>query len=231
MPQQVGRLLLIKVGDGGTPTEAFSNVCGFKARTFNLSANDVDTTTPDCVNPGGPVQKTSTPGILSRTFSGSGLFTSGAASAMLMGYVRGGQSFNAQVVVPGEGTYAGPWTVTDFQFTGGEEGSMEFSATFTAAGALTFTAEAVTPVNSLLPMISGIAKVGVPLTAYPGIWTGNPTFTYQWLKGGVNIAGATTNTYTPVVGDVGAAISVKVTATNTTGTANATSGATANVLA
>lgn len=89
----------------------------------------------------------------------------------------------------------------------------------------------VAPTNTLLPSIAGIAQVGQTLTAIPGSWTGEPTFTYQWKKGAANIAGATGLTYVPIAGDVGAAISVVVTATNPAGNLAATSGATANVIA
>jgi len=140
MPQVVGRALLIKIGNAADP-EVFANLCGFAARTFNLSANEVDTTTADCTNPAGPVQKTSVPGILSRTFSGSGKFVSGGPSGILLGHVQDGTIFNADVVVPGVGSFKGPWMVSDFEFSGELEGNMEFSATFSAAGKLTFTAE------------------------------------------------------------------------------------------
>jgi TP901-1 family phage major tail protein len=140
MPQQKGRLLLIKIGDAASP-EAFSNLCGLKTRSFNLSANEVDTTVPDCANPGNAVQKTSEPGIVNRTFSGSGAFVSGTVAAALMTHVREATVFNAQVVVPGEGTYEGSFMVSDFEFSGEMEGNMEFSATFVAAGPLEFTAE------------------------------------------------------------------------------------------
>lgn len=231
MAQQIGRLLLIRIGSGVTPGETFSNLCGLKTRSFNLSANEVDTTIPNCLNPGGAVQKTAEPGIVNRAFSGGGAFVSGATQAILMTHVRNGEVFNAEVIVPGEGTYKGPWMVSDFEFSGEMEGNMEFSASFSAAGPLTFTAEAIAPVNSLLPSISGIAKAGQELTALVGEWTGSPVFTFQWKKGGTNIAGATSGAYTPVVGDVGAAIAVSVTGTNSTGTATATSGGTANVVA
>ncbi len=81
--EQLGRLLLIKVGDGADP-EVFSNLCGLKDRSFDLSANSVDTTKPSCTNPGGPVQKTGRPGITSRTFQGSGVFVSSAAMKAFM---------------------------------------------------------------------------------------------------------------------------------------------------
>ncbi len=230
MSQQQGRLLLIKIGDGASP-EAFANLCGLTTRNFNLSANEIDTTVPDCDNPGAAVQKTSEPGIVNRTFTGSGKFISGAPQATLMGHVRGATIFNAKVVVPGEGTYQGPWMVSDFDFSGEMEGNMEFSATFTAAGPLTFTAESGAPVNTLLPSIAGIAQEGQTLSANVGAWTHSAVFTFQWKKDGSNIAAATEETYVPVTGDIGSTITVAVTATNSSGSATATSGGTADVIA
>lgn len=228
MSQQKGRLLLIKIK---TAPSTFDNLCGIKTRSFNLSATEVDTTIPNCNNPGAAVQKTAEPGVTNRTFSGSGAFVSGATQAVLMGHVRAGEVFDAHVVVPGEGTYAGSWMVSDFEFSGEIEGNMEFSATFSAAGPLTFTAEAVTPVFSQIPAIAGIAQVGVALNAIPGVATGNGVSTWQWNLDGSPIPGATTDTYTPVVGDIGDPITVTQTSTNSTGSATATSGSTADVIA
>ena len=140
MPAQLGRTLLIRIGDANSP-EVFANLCGLKTRTFNLSANEVDTTYPDCENPGNAVQRTARPGIVNRTFSGSGTFVSGGTQAILMEHVREATVFNAEVVVPGEGEYAGSWMVSDFEFEGDMEDDMQFSATFSAAGPLEFTAE------------------------------------------------------------------------------------------
>ena len=139
--QQVGRLLLIKMGNGGTPTELFNNLAGFKARSFNLSANEVDTTIPNKAAPGGVAQKTTVPGISSRQFSGSGQFVKDADTTLFMAKVRNAEIFNAEVVVPGDGSYKGPWMASEFELSGDVEGNMEFSATISAAGALTFTAE------------------------------------------------------------------------------------------
>jgi hypothetical protein len=52
-------------------------------------------------------------------------------------------------------------------------------------------------------------------------WDGNPvpTLTYQWLRDGANIVGATDNTYTTIAYDEGYGITVKCTATNSQGTA------------
>ena len=91
------------------------------------------------------------------------------------------------------------------------------------------------PTNTLLPSISGIAQVGQTLTAMVGAWTEAPSFTYQWQEdagaGFVDIAAATGATLLVDIGSIGFPIRVVVTATNTAGTATATSGPTANVVA
>lgn len=140
MAQQVGRTLLIKKSNGDSP-ETFAIVCGFKARSFSLSSNEVDTTVPDCDDPGAVVQKTSTPGIADRTFTGSGLFDNDAVGKAVADAARLGEVHNYQVIVPGYGYFQGPFIITDFQWSGDMEGNMEFSCTFKPSGALDFTAE------------------------------------------------------------------------------------------
>ena len=66
------------------------------------------------------------------------------------------------------------------------------------------------------PTISGTAQVGETLTAETsGIddadGLDNVSYSYQWLANGADIAGATSDTYTPVADDVGKAIKVRVT--------------------
>ncbi|MBZ9808129.1 phage tail tube protein [Mesorhizobium sp. ESP-6-2] len=138
--QQTGRLLLIQIGDGADP-EVFSNLCGVQTRSFNMSANDVDTTIPNCTNPGDTPQKTGTPGIKNRTFTGSGKFVAGASQTAFMQHVIDATVFNAKVIVPGLGTFTGSWYVTDFTLNGEQEGTMGFDGTFMAGGALSFVAE------------------------------------------------------------------------------------------
>lgn len=68
--------------------------------------------------------------------------------------------------------------------------------------------------NTKKPTLSGQAKVGKKLTAMPGTWSPSPTrTTFQWLRNGVAIKGATTKTYQPVAKDKGKKVSVRVTAT------------------
>ena len=95
------------------------------------------------------------------------------------------------------------------------------------------------PVNSDAPSVSGTAQVGSSLTATSGTWTGvaTVTYAYQWDEssdGGVTwspISGATATTYSPAGGSVGEQLEVIVTATNGDGSSQATSPATASILA
>ncbi|THG35808.1 serine protease [Glaciibacter flavus] len=69
------------------------------------------------------------------------------------------------------------------------------------------------PVNTAPPTISGTPAVGSTLTASPGTWdTDGLTFAYQWQRGGVDIAGATSATYVVTKADQGASLTVVVTA-------------------
>lgn len=84
----------------------------------------------------------------------------------------------------------------------------------------------VPPVNTVAPVASGTVTIGGTLSCTSGTWTGvpAPTFAYQWQRAGVNIAAATSSSYTPVAADSGPAITCVVTATGF-GSASASSNA------
>ena len=100
----------------------------------------------------------------------------------------------------------------------------------TATSTQTATILYATPVNTVLPAITGTPYAGQLLTSSTGTWTGGGiAYTYQWRQCNAageactNISGATSSTYTAVAGDSGHTIRVIVTATNTGGATPATS--------
>jgi hypothetical protein len=79
------------------------------------------------------------------------------------------------------------------------------------------------PVNTAAPSISGTAGVGQTLTCDAGTWTQSPALAYQWNRDGSAIAGATSPTFAAMNADGGHALSCKITATDASGSASATS--------
>jgi hypothetical protein len=67
-----------------------------------------------------------------------------------------------------------------------------------------------------VPTISGTVKVGDEVTAVPGVWQAGSTvlpasdLTYQWLRNGTNIPGATNSTYMLGTADKGTRLSVRI---------------------
>lgn len=109
-------------------------------------------------------------------------------------------------------------------------GTLANGSTFTTPGGLpvsvaiaggTATVSASAPEAPITatgqPGLTGSGEVGEPLTADDGSLTWDPDtgldFTYEWLRNGTTISGATGNTYTPVLSDVGKSITVRVRAT------------------
>jgi peptidoglycan/xylan/chitin deacetylase (PgdA/CDA1 family) len=111
------------------------------------------------------------------------------------------------------------------------------SGTATSNQTSLVTAAPVTaPTNTGLPTISGVAQDGQTLTAGEGLWSGSTaTYGYQWrscVSGGcADISGATNSTYVLTGAEVGSTVVVVVTATNSAGSASATSDQTATVQA
>ncbi|HLH14728.1 MAG TPA: hypothetical protein VKV16_08045, partial [Solirubrobacteraceae bacterium] len=93
------------------------------------------------------------------------------------------------------------------------------------------------PLETVAPSIGGSAVVGATLTAENGVWYGAKpiTYAYQWescTASGEDCApveGATGSSFTPSAAEIGHAIRLLVTATNSLGTGEATSATTAAV--
>jgi|GEM_PF-169848 len=113
-------------------------------------------------------------------------------------------------VTPVTGLSAGTYTVT-------LNLSASKSVTATTTVSYTVTAGAPEALTGTLA-ITGDAKFGETLTATATGAQGDATATFVWKRGGVAIAGATSQTYVLTAADIGAAITAEMTAGNYTGT-------------
>jgi hypothetical protein len=122
-----------------------------------------------------------------------------------------------------------------------EETATNSSGSTSAPSAATATVtssdpSAAAPASLTAPSVSGITQVGQTLTVTRGTWNGwpAPAVTDQWQRstgaGWVNISSQTASSYTLVSADQGATIRVQETATNSLGSASATSTETAPVM-
>ena len=90
----------------------------------------------------------------------------------------------------------------------------------------------VAPINTVLPVLTGLAEVNETLAVTNGTWTGEPppTYTRQWYSNSLPISGATGLTHVVQQASVGQTIYCTVTATNSQGVIPANSDVTAPVV-
>jgi hypothetical protein len=122
----------------------------------------------------------------------------------------------------GQGAAAGSFT---YRLSDGVAESPDYTVTVSVFG-VTLTA----PASTAAPAVSGTPQIGQALNATAGTWTGAASLAWSWQRNGTDIAGASGTgpavlPYTLVAADDLAAIRVRVTATNSAGSASATSAA------
>lgn len=176
-----------------------------------------------------PVQLTGTPTTTGETNSFTPFTVSAAQGLPAYTYslvnAPGGMAVDSSGVVTWSSPAAGSYNAIVVRVTDslGNTADITFN--------LTIAQSAAAPVNSVAPVVSGTAQVGQTLTTTNGTWTGSPSgYIYQWKRGATNV-GTNQNTYVPVTGDIGSAISCVVTATNGVGSTSQASNSTANVIA
>jgi len=140
MAKQLGRSMLLKIGDGGG-SETFTVLAGVNSKTLTINNSAIDVTTPDASSPSGALFAASLNGLKSMSLSADGVFLDETAEARLNTVAMAADSSaNFQLVVPDFGTYAGAFRVTSLEFGGETEGGVTFSSSMESNGAVTFTA-------------------------------------------------------------------------------------------
>jgi len=140
MAKQLGRALLVKIGDGEA-TESFNNLCGLNSKSLTINNSAIDVTTPDCTSPEGLLFTETLAGLKNISVSGDGFFEDSAAEARMNTVaMQNDNKANFEIVVPDFGTYAGAFRLTSVEFGGETEGGVTYSISLESTGAVTFTA-------------------------------------------------------------------------------------------
>ncbi|MFT3998400.1 MAG: phage major tail protein, TP901-1 family [Asticcacaulis sp.] len=134
MALQKGRDMLLKInGEAG-----FVTVAGLRARTVSLNARTVDVTDSD--SPNGWRELLAGAGIKSLSVSGSGLFRDAESDALMRDVFFAQEARDWQIVVPGFGTFSGPFLVAALEYAGEHDTEASFALTLASAGEVHFDA-------------------------------------------------------------------------------------------
>ena len=141
MSKQLGRSLLLKIGDGQA-AEAFTAFAGMNSKTLTINNSAIDVTTPDASTPGGALWTESLNGLKAVSLSGDGIFLDAAAQEGRLNTVamQADPVANFEIVVPDFGTYSGAFRIASLDFGGETEGAVTFSASMESTGVIAFTA-------------------------------------------------------------------------------------------
>lgn len=140
MAKQLGRALLVKIGDGAG-SETFANLCGLNSKSLTINNSSIDVTTPDCTTPEGALWTATLAGLKNVSVSGDGFFEDSVAEARMNTVAMSADNAcNFQIIVPDFGTYAGSFRIASLEFGGETEGGVTYSLSLESNGAVTFTA-------------------------------------------------------------------------------------------
>jgi len=139
MAKQLGRSLLIKIGDGAG-SEAFTAIAGLNSKSITINNSAIDVTTPDATTPGGALWASSLNGLKSLSISGDGIFLDESAQEGRLNTIamEANPVANFELVVPDFGTYSGEFRVTSLEFGGETEGATTFSLSLESNGTVTY---------------------------------------------------------------------------------------------
>ena len=134
MPEQKGKLLTLLKGDGAGP-EVFTQIAGMRSNSLSLSRSPTDVGTKDDTD---DWMQQALLEDRSMTVSGSGVFKDDAAFSAAHDTFFNGTISNWQVVVPGLGTYEGPFAITSLDVAGERTDVVTFDMELVSTGAVTF---------------------------------------------------------------------------------------------
>lgn len=141
MATQKGRLMLVRMkGEAGA--QPYPNLCGLRSKTLTINNNEIDVTTPDCADPGGPLWTKVMEGVKRLNISGNGFFEASATEKDLATTALSATPMDDfEIVVPELGTFHGTFLISNYELGGEMEGGVTSSFSLASSGIVTFTAE------------------------------------------------------------------------------------------
>ena len=140
MAKQLGRALLVKIGDAASP-EVFSNLCGLNSKSLTINNSSIDVTTPDCTTPEGALWTATLAGLKNLGLSGDGFFEDSVAEARMNTVAMAADNtVNMEIVVPDFGTYSGAFRISSLEFGGETEGGVTYSVSLESNGTVAYAA-------------------------------------------------------------------------------------------
>ncbi len=118
---------LVLLGDGGSPSETFSDPCGLTSRGFQRTANMNDTNIPDCEDPDAPTWLGRDVISYQATLSGAGVVAAESFGTW-EAWWQSGESKNVRVEL-GDHAWEGAFKLADFNISGerGQRVNMDVS--------------------------------------------------------------------------------------------------------
>ena len=133
MAAQLGKDVLIKIDIASV----FTTIGGLRAKTLTLDQETIDITDSDSaawreILQGGA-------GTKSASIEGEGVFKDSAAEEAVRAAFFAGTTPDFQFIIPGFGTFEGPFLNTQLEYSGEYNGAVMFKMKFENAGEITFT--------------------------------------------------------------------------------------------
>ena len=137
MAGQKGRDVLIKISDGADP-ESFVTLAGIRSSQLDLNQQPVDSTSAD--SPLGWRELLAGAGLKTMRVRGQGLFKDAASDERMRSVFFAGTIARWQLIVPGLGSFTGPFQIAQMNWGGTHDGEATFSVDLQSAGELVFGA-------------------------------------------------------------------------------------------
>lgn len=138
MPQESGTKVILKVGDGGTPTEVFTDLGGQQDTEMTGDSTTADITDKTNLGWGSTLNVLRN---LNVTASGKVVWPDTAGLAALRVAWETGANINCELILNAAGDkYTAPFTVTSFNISGSHTDATMYNITLGNAGAPTYTA-------------------------------------------------------------------------------------------